>query len=155
MINIFINFFFFTTQIQGFNLLNGTNFAYASDCAGFFTAGIWMGLLTSLLMLLIFVYGLHMIMQLNTMDRFDDPKGPSISVPQTEWSSLNATRQMFSVSKIMSHSTGGLLCHKGCLDFTGIFRAYSLSVTFFSHFFFFFSVLEYFHNCLSHKAHSF
>ncbi|XP_008317184.1 V-type proton ATPase subunit S1b [Cynoglossus semilaevis] len=71
-------------QIQGFNLLNGTNFAYASDCAGFFTAGIWMGLLTSLLMLLIFVYGLHMIMQLNTMDRFDDPKGPSISVPQTE-----------------------------------------------------------------------
>ncbi|XP_018543574.1 V-type proton ATPase subunit S1 [Lates calcarifer] len=71
-------------QIQGFGLANGTNFSYASDCAGFFTAGIWMGLLTSLLMLLIFVYGLHMIMQLNTMDRFDDPKGPSISVPQSE-----------------------------------------------------------------------
>ncbi|XP_074537630.1 V-type proton ATPase subunit S1b [Halichoeres trimaculatus] len=71
-------------QIQGFSLANGTNFSYASDCAGFFTAGIWMGLLTGLLMLLIFVYGLHMIMQLNTMDRFNDPKGPSISVPQTE-----------------------------------------------------------------------
>lgn len=71
-------------QIQGFGLSNGTNFSYASDCAGFFTPGIWMGLLTSLLMLYIFVYGLHMIMQLNTMDRFDDPKGPSISVPQTE-----------------------------------------------------------------------
>lgn len=71
-------------QIQGFGLANGTNFSYASDCASFFTPGIWMGLLTSLLMLLIFVYGLHMIMQLNTMDRFDDPKGPSISVPQTE-----------------------------------------------------------------------
>lgn len=73
-------------QIQGFGLVNGTspNFSYASDCAGFFTAGIWMGLVTSLLMLLIFVYGLHMIMQLNTMDRFDDPKGPSISVPQSE-----------------------------------------------------------------------
>ncbi|XP_022045516.1 V-type proton ATPase subunit S1b [Acanthochromis polyacanthus] len=71
-------------QIQGFGLTNGTNFSYASDCAGFFSAGIWMGLLTSLLMLLIFVYGLHMIMQLNTMDRFDDPKGPSISVPQSE-----------------------------------------------------------------------
>ena len=73
-------------QIQGFGLANGTNFAYASDCAGFFTPGIWMGLLTSLLMLLIFVYSLHMIMQLNTMDRFDDPKGPSILVPQSEWS---------------------------------------------------------------------
>ncbi|XP_029973745.1 V-type proton ATPase subunit S1b [Salarias fasciatus] len=71
-------------QIQGFGLSNGTNFSYASDCAGFFTAGVWMGLLTSLLMLLILVYGLHMIMQVNTMDRFDDPKGPSISVPQTE-----------------------------------------------------------------------
>ncbi|XP_057685701.1 V-type proton ATPase subunit S1-like [Corythoichthys intestinalis] len=71
-------------QIQGFGLANGTNFSYASDCAGFFTPGIWMGLLTSLLMLTILVYGLHMIMQLNTMDRFDDPKGPSISVPQSE-----------------------------------------------------------------------
>ncbi|XP_077579025.1 V-type proton ATPase subunit S1-like [Stigmatopora nigra] len=71
-------------QIQGFGLANGTDFSYASDCAGFFTPGIWMGTLTSLLMLSILVYGLHMITQLNTMDRFDDPKGPSISVPQSE-----------------------------------------------------------------------
>ncbi|XP_041860341.1 V-type proton ATPase subunit S1-like [Melanotaenia boesemani] len=75
---------FIDFQIQGFGLANGTNFSYASDCASFFTAGIWMGLLTALLMTLIFVYGLHMILQLNTMDRFDDPKGPSISVPQSE-----------------------------------------------------------------------
>ncbi|ROL46896.1 V-type proton ATPase subunit S1 [Anabarilius grahami] len=70
-------------QIQGFNL-TGEMFSYASDCAGFFTPGIWMGLLTSLLMVLILTYGLHMIMQLRTMDRFDDPKGPAISVPQSE-----------------------------------------------------------------------
>lgn len=75
----------FVSQIQGFGLSNSTNFSYASDCASFFTPGIWMGLLTVLLMLLILVYGLHMIMQVNTMDRFDDPKGPTISVPQTEW----------------------------------------------------------------------
>ncbi|XP_061760341.1 V-type proton ATPase subunit S1-like [Nerophis ophidion] len=75
---------FIDFQIQGFGLSNETDFSYASDCAGFFTAGIWMGLLTSFLMLLIFVYGLHMIMQLNTMDRFDDSKGPVISVPQSE-----------------------------------------------------------------------
>lgn len=74
----------FLIQIQGFGLANGTDFSYASDCAGFFTPGIWMGLLTGLLMLLILVYGLHMIMQVTTMDRFDDPKGPSISVPQSE-----------------------------------------------------------------------
>ncbi|KAK6303313.1 hypothetical protein J4Q44_G00257670 [Coregonus suidteri] len=72
-------------QIQGFSILNRTtDFSYASDCAGFFTPGIWMGLITSLLMLLILTYGLHMIMQLRSMDRFDDPKGPSISVPQSE-----------------------------------------------------------------------
>ncbi|XP_048033357.1 V-type proton ATPase subunit S1b [Megalobrama amblycephala] len=70
-------------QIQAFNL-TGEVFSYASDCAGFFTPGIWMGLLTSLLMVLILTYGLHMIMQLRTMDRFDDPKGPAISVPQSE-----------------------------------------------------------------------
>ncbi|KAM6976742.1 V-type proton ATPase subunit S1b [Aplochiton taeniatus] len=75
---------FIDFQIQGFGLANGTNFSYASDCAGFFTAGIWMGLIVTLLMLWILTYGLHMIMQINTMDRFDDPKGPSISVPQSE-----------------------------------------------------------------------
>ncbi|MBN3279090.1 VAS1 ATPase, partial [Polyodon spathula] len=70
-------------QIQGFNV-TGPSFSYASDCAGFFTPGIWMGLITTLLMVLILTYGLHMLMQLKTMDRFDDPKGASISVPQTE-----------------------------------------------------------------------
>uniref|UniRef100_H3CMY9 ATPase H+ transporting accessory protein 1a n=1 Tax=Tetraodon nigroviridis TaxID=99883 RepID=H3CMY9_TETNG len=70
-------------QIQGFNVSEG-RFSYASDCAGFFSPGIWMGLITSLLMVLVLTYGLHMIMQLHTMDRFDDPKGPAISVPQTE-----------------------------------------------------------------------
>ncbi|XP_036959296.1 ATPase H+ transporting accessory protein 1a [Acanthopagrus latus] len=70
-------------QIQGFNVSDG-EFSYASDCAGFFSPGIWMGLMTSLLMVLVLTYGLHMIMQLRTMDRFDDPKGPAISVPQTE-----------------------------------------------------------------------
>ncbi|XP_052361359.1 V-type proton ATPase subunit S1-like, partial [Oncorhynchus keta] len=70
-------------QIQGFNVAGGEVLS-ASDCAGFFSPGIWMGLLTSLLMLMVLTYGLHMIMQLHTMDRFDDPKGPAISVPQTD-----------------------------------------------------------------------
>ncbi|KAL8164468.1 UNVERIFIED_CONTAM: hypothetical protein K2H54_051719 [Gekko kuhli] len=70
-------------QIQCYNV-TGLRFSYASDCAGFFSPGIWMGLLTSLLLVAIFTYGLHMVMSLKTMDRFDDPKGPTISVPQTE-----------------------------------------------------------------------
>ncbi|KAM4609571.1 V-type proton ATPase subunit S1 [Discoglossus pictus] len=70
-------------QIQSFNV-TGMRFSYASDCASFFTPGIWMGLITTLLFVLILTYGLHMLMNLKTMDRFDDPKGPSIAVPQTE-----------------------------------------------------------------------
>ncbi|XP_063064652.1 V-type proton ATPase subunit S1b [Engraulis encrasicolus] len=69
-------------QIQGFNVTG--DFSYASDCASFFTGGIWMGLITTLLMLLILTYGVHMLTQLRTMDRFEDPKGPGISVPLSE-----------------------------------------------------------------------
>ncbi|NXF51244.1 VAS1 ATPase, partial [Oceanites oceanicus] len=70
-------------QIQGFNVENN-QFSYASDCTGFFTPGIWMGLVTSIILLWILAYGIHMIMQLTTNSRFDDPKGPALSVPQTE-----------------------------------------------------------------------
>uniref|UniRef100_A0A8C3VC16 VAS1 ATPase n=1 Tax=Catharus ustulatus TaxID=91951 RepID=A0A8C3VC16_CATUS len=70
-------------QIQGFNIINN-QFSYASDCTGFFTSGIWMGLVTSIILLWILTYGIHMIMQLTTNNRFDDPKGPALSVPQTE-----------------------------------------------------------------------
>ncbi|NXF17092.1 VAS1 ATPase, partial [Rhodinocichla rosea] len=70
-------------QIQGFNIINN-QFSYASDCTGFFTPGIWMGLVTSIILLWILTYGIHMIMQLTTNSRFDDPKGPALSVPQTE-----------------------------------------------------------------------
>ncbi|NXN26487.1 VAS1 ATPase, partial [Nycticryphes semicollaris] len=75
--------FISTLQIQGFNIENN-QFSYASDCTGFFTPGIWMGLVTSIILLWILTYGIHMIMQLTTNSRFDDPKGPALSVPQTE-----------------------------------------------------------------------
>ncbi|XP_036351072.2 V-type proton ATPase subunit S1-like [Ochotona princeps] len=68
-------------QIQAFNV-TGEQFSYASDCAGFFSPGIWMGLVTSLFMLFIFTSGLHMLLSLKTMDRFDDHKGPAISLTQ-------------------------------------------------------------------------
>ncbi|XP_009685645.1 V-type proton ATPase subunit S1 isoform X1 [Struthio camelus] len=70
-------------QIQGFNIEN-SQFSYASDCTSFFSPGIWMGLVTSVVLLWILAYGVHMIMQLTTNSRFDDPKGPALSVPQTE-----------------------------------------------------------------------
>ncbi|NXX49982.1 VAS1 ATPase, partial [Tricholaema leucomelas] len=75
--------FISSLQIQGFNVENN-QFSYASDCTGFFTPGIWMGLVTSIILLWVLSYGIHMIMQLTTNSRFDDPKGPALSVPQTE-----------------------------------------------------------------------
>ncbi|XP_071408608.1 V-type proton ATPase subunit S1 [Pithys albifrons albifrons] len=77
--NVFIS----RLQLQGFNIENN-QFSYASDCTGFFTPGIWMGLVTSIILVWILTYGIHMIMQLTTNNRFDDPKGPALSVPQTE-----------------------------------------------------------------------
>ncbi|XP_074872785.1 V-type proton ATPase subunit S1 [Carettochelys insculpta] len=70
-------------QLQGFNV-TGLHFSYASDCAGFFTPGTWMGLLTALLLAAGFACGLHVLLGLRTMDRFDDPKGTPLAVPQVE-----------------------------------------------------------------------
>lgn len=70
-------------QIQAFNVQNIT-FSYASDCASFFTPAIWMALVTSLVLLLILTYGIHMIVHLTTNSRFDNPKDARLSVPETE-----------------------------------------------------------------------
>ncbi|XP_064359487.1 V-type proton ATPase subunit S1 [Dromaius novaehollandiae] len=70
-------------QVQAFNV-TGVAFGAASDCAGFFAPGVWMGLLTGALLLGGLAYGLHMLLGLRTMDRFDDPKGPAIAVPQAD-----------------------------------------------------------------------
>ncbi|XP_044534684.1 V-type proton ATPase subunit S1-like [Gracilinanus agilis] len=70
-------------QVQAFNL-SGGNFSYASDCASFFSPGIWMGLVSSLILLFVLTYGLHMILHLQTMDRFDDHKGSALSAPLTQ-----------------------------------------------------------------------
>ncbi|KAM4036695.1 V-type proton ATPase subunit S1-like [Anomaloglossus baeobatrachus] len=75
--------FFSELQIQGFNIKNN-QFSYASDCTSFFTAGIWMGLVSSIILLWILSYGIFMIMQLTTNDKFDDPKSQQLSVPQGE-----------------------------------------------------------------------
>ncbi|XP_038061345.1 V-type proton ATPase subunit S1-like [Patiria miniata] len=55
-------------------------FGTANDCVGFFTEGIWMGLFTGLILLLILSFGVGMISNLRVMDKFDDPKGKTITV---------------------------------------------------------------------------
>lgn len=66
-------------QLQPFNAVNGT-FSTVWDCTGFFTIGIWMGLFSTLILALIIAFGLYMIMDIKTMDRFDDPKAKAFTV---------------------------------------------------------------------------
>ncbi|KAJ1161230.1 hypothetical protein NDU88_001717 [Pleurodeles waltl] len=70
-------------QIQGFHVQNSL-FSYASDCTGFFSAPIWMALVSSLVLLWILAYGIYMLMQLTTNDKFDDPRGQPLSVSLME-----------------------------------------------------------------------
>ncbi|NWU28142.1 VAS1L protein, partial [Dyaphorophyia castanea] len=55
-------------QIQGFNIPGG-HFAYARDCASFFSPAILMGLVMSLVLLLVLAYALHMLLHLKSLDR--------------------------------------------------------------------------------------
>uniref|UniRef100_A0A8C4AR03 Uncharacterized protein n=1 Tax=Denticeps clupeoides TaxID=299321 RepID=A0A8C4AR03_9TELE len=56
------------SSIQAFNV-QSTKFASASDCATFFTPAILMGLITSLILLLVLAYALHMVVHLKRIDQ--------------------------------------------------------------------------------------
>lgn len=71
-------------QVQPF-MGNGKQFTdNVDDCVGFFTIGIWMGIVVGLLILFIFLYGIAMITSLKTMSRFEDPKGKPIQINAKE-----------------------------------------------------------------------
>ncbi|KAH8371678.1 hypothetical protein KR093_008431 [Drosophila rubida] len=50
------------------------------DCVGFVTPGILMGLFVLVILLVIVFLGLCWMMDIKTMDRFDDPKGKTITI---------------------------------------------------------------------------
>jgi V-type H+-transporting ATPase S1 subunit len=51
---------------------------------GFFSIGILSGIFITILLMGIITWGIVMIMNVNTMDRFDDPKGKQITVTATD-----------------------------------------------------------------------
>ncbi|KAF2879631.1 hypothetical protein ILUMI_26544 [Ignelater luminosus] len=72
-------------QIQPFfNTTNSGKFGYPYDCVGFMSAPIWSGLFVTLILALIMTFGLTMMMDIKTMDRFDDPKGKTITIGAIE-----------------------------------------------------------------------
>ncbi|XP_037948971.1 V-type proton ATPase subunit S1-like [Teleopsis dalmanni] len=65
-----------------FGSTKDTNFMFgdAWHCVGFFTPGILSGLFVVLIFLAIIFTGVCWMMDINTMDRFDDPKGKTITI---------------------------------------------------------------------------
>ncbi|KAG0429293.1 hypothetical protein HPB47_023787 [Ixodes persulcatus] len=59
-------------------------FSESYDCASFFTTVVWMGFLVVLLYLFILAVGIFFLYDIRTNDRFDDPKGKTITVSATD-----------------------------------------------------------------------
>lgn len=75
-------------QIQIFNKSdtsnNGSRFGDAYDCVGFTSVPIWSALFVTAILLFIMTFGLTMMMDIKTMDRFDDAKGKTITINATD-----------------------------------------------------------------------
>ena len=70
-------------QLQVFRL-ERVRFGPEWTCDMFMTIGVWVGLLVSILFATICVWGFCMLANIQTMDRFDDPRGKQIHVPNTD-----------------------------------------------------------------------
>lgn len=79
--------YFTGLQIQ-LNFSDGTEpmtkFSESFDCIGFTSIPIWTGILITFLLLGIVSVGISYIMDIRAMDRFDDPKGKTITVATSE-----------------------------------------------------------------------
>uniref|UniRef100_V5GYH4 V-type proton ATPase n=1 Tax=Anoplophora glabripennis TaxID=217634 RepID=V5GYH4_ANOGL len=75
--------YFGSFQVQLFfdgTSANETKFSDAYDCVGFTSVPIWSGIFVSAILLLIMTLGITMMMDIRTMDRFDDAKGKTITI---------------------------------------------------------------------------
>lgn len=54
------------------------------DCVPFFSAPIWSGIFITALLAIVMIWALTMIMDIKTMDQFDNPKGKTITINATD-----------------------------------------------------------------------
>ncbi|KRX95823.1 RNA-binding protein squid, partial [Trichinella pseudospiralis] len=72
---------FLKLQVQPFRAPRRNGFTdNIDDCTPFFTAEVWMSLISVFVIFSITVFGVSMVSSLKTMDRFDDPKGKSLVI---------------------------------------------------------------------------
>ncbi|XP_074388821.1 V-type proton ATPase subunit S1-like protein isoform X2 [Zonotrichia albicollis] len=83
---------FIDFQIQGFSIQEG-HFAYARDCASFFSPAILMGLVMSLILLLVLAYALHMLIHLKSLDRHYECKAPPAYFAQMKDSDMGDEKE--------------------------------------------------------------
>lgn len=74
-----LHFLLFFIQVQPYSV-NTNTFASAYNCEGYFTSTTWMGIVTVVILLLILYLSLLCVFSLHTIDKFEDPRGQSISV---------------------------------------------------------------------------
>ncbi|KPI99107.1 V-type proton ATPase subunit S1 [Papilio xuthus] len=69
-----------------FKTMNASDLVFGDsfNCIGFFSVPIWSGLFVVFIFLAITFYGIMMMMDIRTMDRFDDPKGKTITINAAE-----------------------------------------------------------------------
>ncbi|XP_015705241.1 V-type proton ATPase subunit S1-like protein isoform X2 [Coturnix japonica] len=88
---------FIDFQIQGFNIQEG-HFAYAKDCASFFSPAILMGLVMSLILLLVLAYALHMLIHLKSLDRHYECKASPAYFAQMKDSDMGDEKEPLRIS---------------------------------------------------------
>ncbi|KAI5693786.1 hypothetical protein M8J76_012916 [Diaphorina citri] len=62
----------------------GERFGEVDDTVQYFTPGIWMGIFVMTILAMVFTLGMIMILDIKTMDRFDDAKGKTITINATD-----------------------------------------------------------------------
>ena len=65
-------------------LILNFRFGFNWDCDPLIPISLWVSLLITLMLATILFWALYMLSALQTPNKFDDPKGPSIHVPQAE-----------------------------------------------------------------------
>ncbi|EEB17209.1 vacuolar ATP synthase subunit S1, putative [Pediculus humanus corporis] len=62
----------------------GNSFGPVMHCIPYFSIAIWSGIVIVAILSIVLAWGIVMIMDINTNDRFDDPKGKTITITATE-----------------------------------------------------------------------
>ncbi|XP_055374453.1 V-type proton ATPase subunit S1 [Condylostylus longicornis] len=75
---------FSNLQLQAFYKEEPTKFGDPWHCVGFISGGIISGLFVALMFIIILSIGITWLMDIRTMDRFDDPKGKTITINATD-----------------------------------------------------------------------